>query len=66
MGVSFECLHVSFITRIPDSQRLVIGCADDEFAAWMKRDTPDPVVVTEKSEKTDAAADVPNTNCLVP
>lgn len=65
MGVSLECLHVSLVARVPDPQRLVVGCADDELAAWMKNDAPDPIVVSEQSEKADATADVPDADCLV-
>lgn len=64
--VRFESLHHSLIARVPDSQRLIVGRADDKLAARMEDDAPHPVVVPDEGEEAHPGADVPHADHLVP
>lgn len=65
MNVRFEGLHHSFVARVPDSQRLIVGRADDKLAARMEDDASYPVVVSDESKEAHPGADVPHANHLV-
>lgn len=53
-------LHHSFIARIPDSQRLIVGRADDKLAARMEDDASHPVVMPDEGEEAHPGANVPH------
>lgn len=65
VNVRFESLHYSFVARIPDSQRLIVGRANDKLAARMEDNTSHPIVMPNKSEKTNSGTYIPYANCLV-
>jgi len=64
--VRFKGLHYSLIARVPDSQRLIVGRADDKLAARMEDDASHPVVVPNEGEKAHPSADIPHADHLVP
>jgi len=66
VNVRFEGLHHSFVARIPDSQRFIIGRADDKLATRMEDDASHPVVVSNESEETHSGGDVPYANRFIP
>lgn len=66
MNVRFEGLHHSFVARIPDSQRLIVGRADDKLATRMEDDASHPVVMSDESEETHPGGNVPYANCFIP
>lgn len=66
MKVRFEGLHHSFVTRVPDPQRLIVGRADDKLAARMEDDVSHPVVVSDEGKEAHPGADVPHAYHLVP
>lgn len=65
MNVRFEGLHHSFVARVPDSQRLIVGRADDKLAARMEDDASYPIVVSDEGKEAHPGADVPHANHLV-
>lgn len=62
----FEGLHHSFVARIPDSQRFIVGRADNKLAARMEDDASHPVVVSNEGEEAHPGGDVPHANRLIP
>jgi len=64
--VRLEGLHHSFVARVPDSQRLIVGRADDKLATRMEDDAPHPVVVPDEGEEAHPGADVPHAYHFVP
>jgi len=42
----FKRLAVALISNVPNSQRLIVGDADDVFTAGVKQQTPHPVVMS--------------------
>lgn len=64
--VCFEGLHHSLIARVPDSQRLIVGRADDKLATRMEDDASHPVVVSDEGKEAHPGADVPHADHLVP
>lgn len=66
MKVRFEGLHHSLIARVPDSQRLIVGRADDKLAARMEDDASHPIVMSDEGEEAHPGADVPYADHLVP
>lgn len=60
VNVRLDGLHHSLVARVPDSQRLIVGCADDKLAARMEDDAPHPVVVSDEGEEAHPGADVPH------
>lgn len=65
VNVSLECLHRSFVARVPYPQRFIVRDAHDVFATGMEDDAAYPVVVSLKREEANSGSDVPDANRFV-
>lgn len=65
MNMRFESLHRTLVACIPDSQRFIVRCADDELAARMEDNGAYPIIVSNKGKEAYPSTDIPYTNHLI-